>query len=432
MADVNVPIRFEIYKGDQLVREEILAQDVIKIGKLASSHLRLDDETVSRMHAVIETTGPERDPRRRPRLDARDDGQRRADHQGAAAVGRRDHVRRLPRGRDLHGGAGAQETPPPGRAPGARRPRRRLRAAVRRSVRAAAAAGVRAAAAGVRAAARRRLRAAAAAGLGQRRSSRTRRRSFAGAPRRRRRGRGPRRLARDGGPDGLPRRRHRDAPPLQPRGEVDARPGDVDAVRRHRWPALIALVDLHLRRHRRRRARRSRYEAWQTAGKESKSFLWKYRSPVLPVDRLRRPHRRHRAVVHGPQAARQVEPELRHRLGRRRRRAGLGRLRAVARRTRWSPRPAPTTSSTSRRAWAARCTSTGRAIQLQQFIQQRGSSFSLPPGGSRPPRLRRDDLRRHARPPRPRALEVPFLTWKLERAGLHGRHRASRWCSSCS
>src|SRR5450432_859938 len=58
MADANVPIRFEIYKGDNLVREEVLAQDVIKIGKLASSHLRLDDETVSRMHAVIETTGP--------------------------------------------------------------------------------------------------------------------------------------------------------------------------------------------------------------------------------------------------------------------------------------------------------------------------------------------------------------------------------------
>ena len=58
MADVKVPIKFEIYKGDQLVREEVLAQDVIKIGKLASSHLRLDDETVSRMHAVIEATGP--------------------------------------------------------------------------------------------------------------------------------------------------------------------------------------------------------------------------------------------------------------------------------------------------------------------------------------------------------------------------------------
>ncbi len=59
MADANVPIKFEIYKGDNLVREEVLSQDVIKIGKLASSHLRLDDETVSRMHAVIEASGPD-------------------------------------------------------------------------------------------------------------------------------------------------------------------------------------------------------------------------------------------------------------------------------------------------------------------------------------------------------------------------------------
>ena len=58
MADANVPIKFEIYKGDQLVREEVLAQSQIKIGKLASSDLRLDDETVSRMHGVIEVTGP--------------------------------------------------------------------------------------------------------------------------------------------------------------------------------------------------------------------------------------------------------------------------------------------------------------------------------------------------------------------------------------
>src|SRR5512144_358880 len=59
MADVKVPIKFQIYKGDALVREETLAQDVIKVGKLASSHLRIDDETVSRMHAVIEVTGPD-------------------------------------------------------------------------------------------------------------------------------------------------------------------------------------------------------------------------------------------------------------------------------------------------------------------------------------------------------------------------------------
>src|SRR3954463_5860351 len=59
MADVKVPLKFQIYRGDELVREEVLNQDVIKVGKLASSHLRIDDETVSRMHAVIEIAGPD-------------------------------------------------------------------------------------------------------------------------------------------------------------------------------------------------------------------------------------------------------------------------------------------------------------------------------------------------------------------------------------
>src|SRR3954468_16717595 len=57
MSDAKVPLRFQIFKGDELVREEVLNQDVIKVGKLASSHLRIDDETVSRMHAVIEIAG---------------------------------------------------------------------------------------------------------------------------------------------------------------------------------------------------------------------------------------------------------------------------------------------------------------------------------------------------------------------------------------
>jgi hypothetical protein len=58
MAGVKVPLIFRIFKGDQLIREDRLAQPVIKIGKLSSSHLRLDDESVSRMHAVIEVAGP--------------------------------------------------------------------------------------------------------------------------------------------------------------------------------------------------------------------------------------------------------------------------------------------------------------------------------------------------------------------------------------
>src|SRR5262249_29569051 len=53
----KLPLTFKIYKGDQLLRTETLTLPVIKIGKLSSSHLRIDDELVSRMHAVIEVTG---------------------------------------------------------------------------------------------------------------------------------------------------------------------------------------------------------------------------------------------------------------------------------------------------------------------------------------------------------------------------------------
>ena len=59
MADAKIPLKFQIFRGDELIREEVLNQDVIKVGKLASSHLRIDDETVSRMHAVIEIAGPD-------------------------------------------------------------------------------------------------------------------------------------------------------------------------------------------------------------------------------------------------------------------------------------------------------------------------------------------------------------------------------------
>jgi len=47
-------LTFRIYRGEQLVREETLSQPVIKIGKVASAHLRIEDESVSRMHAIIE------------------------------------------------------------------------------------------------------------------------------------------------------------------------------------------------------------------------------------------------------------------------------------------------------------------------------------------------------------------------------------------
>jgi pSer/pThr/pTyr-binding forkhead associated (FHA) protein len=59
MEDMKVALTFLIYKGDQLLRTETLSRRIIKIGKLSSSNLRVDDESVSRMHAVIEVTGPD-------------------------------------------------------------------------------------------------------------------------------------------------------------------------------------------------------------------------------------------------------------------------------------------------------------------------------------------------------------------------------------
>ncbi|MDB4955832.1 MAG: domain containing protein [Myxococcales bacterium] len=50
----RVPLTFRIFKGERLLREETLALGVIKIGKVASAHLRIDDESVSRMHAILE------------------------------------------------------------------------------------------------------------------------------------------------------------------------------------------------------------------------------------------------------------------------------------------------------------------------------------------------------------------------------------------
>jgi len=50
-------LNLKIYHNNQFVEAKTLSQDVIKIGKLKSSHLCLEDDTVARMHAVIEVSG---------------------------------------------------------------------------------------------------------------------------------------------------------------------------------------------------------------------------------------------------------------------------------------------------------------------------------------------------------------------------------------
>lgn len=52
-------INFKILKDGNLIKEESISKDAIKIGRMASSHLQIDDESISRMHAVIEVTSPE-------------------------------------------------------------------------------------------------------------------------------------------------------------------------------------------------------------------------------------------------------------------------------------------------------------------------------------------------------------------------------------
>lgn len=49
----------KIFRNGQLVEQKALEQDVIKIGKLRSSHLWLEDDSVARMHAVLESSGSE-------------------------------------------------------------------------------------------------------------------------------------------------------------------------------------------------------------------------------------------------------------------------------------------------------------------------------------------------------------------------------------
>ena len=56
---VKVSLTFAIYQGDALVRRETISQDIVKVGKDPKSHLRIDDELASRMHAVIEVVNPD-------------------------------------------------------------------------------------------------------------------------------------------------------------------------------------------------------------------------------------------------------------------------------------------------------------------------------------------------------------------------------------
>ena len=50
------PITLKVFRGDELLRSEQFNREIIKIGRLASAHLCLDDEKISRIHSVIEVS----------------------------------------------------------------------------------------------------------------------------------------------------------------------------------------------------------------------------------------------------------------------------------------------------------------------------------------------------------------------------------------
>src|SRR5690606_5146141 len=54
MSQSNVTVQFEIVRNGELQGTQEFDLDAIKVGKLSSSHLRLDDPDVARIHAVIE------------------------------------------------------------------------------------------------------------------------------------------------------------------------------------------------------------------------------------------------------------------------------------------------------------------------------------------------------------------------------------------
>jgi pSer/pThr/pTyr-binding forkhead associated (FHA) protein len=396
MADVKVPIRFEIYKGDSLVREEVLAQDVIKIGKLASSHLRLDDETVSRMHAVIEATSP-------TDINVVDLGSTR----GTTVNGERITKARLQSGDEIMfgdcrvvvtfmGADQAQATPAPQAGAWAPPPAQQYAPPPAQQYAPPPAQQYAAPAPGYQDQSYQQQSYAPP--------------SFTGAP-----GAGAEVEVHDGSRamevqtvfrGVVTGTRHL----FNPEGKSTHSQGTMMLYAGLAVAAIAVItfvataIDVG--------NEKVRYEAWQTAGKDSKSFVWENRNPAGG------------ALVFGGAVAAMVLSYM----GLKRRGKSSpnfligsdGDVDAPV-----SPEYSPSSSHPLVSATGAdyvvnvtpRMTGEvfvdGQGYQLQQFIQQRGSSFSLPQGGSA--RLDAGETTFVVTATaRPRTLDVPFLTWRWD------------------
>lgn len=50
------PITLRVFRGSELLRSEQFSREIIKIGRLATAHLSLEDDRISRIHAVVEVS----------------------------------------------------------------------------------------------------------------------------------------------------------------------------------------------------------------------------------------------------------------------------------------------------------------------------------------------------------------------------------------
>ncbi|HSM94006.1 MAG TPA: FHA domain-containing protein, partial [Anaeromyxobacteraceae bacterium] len=48
------PIVVRVYRGDNLLRTEQFSREIVKIGRMSTAHLVLDEDGIARIHAVIE------------------------------------------------------------------------------------------------------------------------------------------------------------------------------------------------------------------------------------------------------------------------------------------------------------------------------------------------------------------------------------------
>ncbi|MGB8930968.1 MAG: FHA domain-containing protein, partial [Anaeromyxobacteraceae bacterium] len=51
---MSTPIVVRVFRGEDLLRTEQFSREIVKIGRMASAHLVLDEDGIARIHAVIE------------------------------------------------------------------------------------------------------------------------------------------------------------------------------------------------------------------------------------------------------------------------------------------------------------------------------------------------------------------------------------------